>query len=110
MGVVNILKTLAQSSGPSLTGILAGHGHFWVAFVVAGSLKAAYDIMLLTFFGGKVDSRKGRPVGASSDSNDESSDRLTQDPSESIPEASAAGQSFTRIQAVVDTERDHSLR
>jgi hypothetical protein len=54
MGVVDILKTLAQSSGPSLTGILAGHDRFWVAFVVAGSLKAAYDLMLLAFFGGKV--------------------------------------------------------
>jgi hypothetical protein len=57
MGVVNILKTLAQSSGPSITGILAGRDHFWVAFVVAGSLKAAYDLMLLAFFGGKVQPR-----------------------------------------------------
>jgi predicted phosphoribosyltransferase len=59
MGVVNILKTLAQSTGPSITGILAGRNHFWVAFVVAGSLKAAYDLMLLAFFGGKVHPRKG---------------------------------------------------
>jgi hypothetical protein len=58
MGVVNILKTLAQSSGPSLTGVLAGHDRFWVAFVVAGSLKAAYDLMLLAFFGGRVHARK----------------------------------------------------
>ena len=58
MGVVNILKTLSQSIGPSLTGVLAGHGRFWVAFVVAGSLKAAYDLMLLTFFGGRVHPRK----------------------------------------------------
>jgi hypothetical protein len=58
MGVVNILKTLAQSAGPSVTGILAGHGRFWVAFVVAGSLKAAYDLMLLAFFGGRVNPRK----------------------------------------------------
>jgi hypothetical protein len=59
MGVVNILKTLAQSTGPSVTGILAGRNHFWVAFVVAGSLKAAYDLMLLVFFGGRVHPRKG---------------------------------------------------
>jgi MFS family permease len=59
MGVVNILKTLAQSAGPSVTGILAGHGRFWVAFVAAGSLKAAYDLMLLAFFGGRVNPRKG---------------------------------------------------
>jgi hypothetical protein len=69
MGVVNILKTLAQSSGPSVTGLLAGHGHFWVAFVVAGSLKAAYDVMLLVFFGGKIHPRKNE-----TDEVDESSD------------------------------------
>ncbi|KAF1844739.1 para-aminobenzoate synthase [Cucurbitaria berberidis CBS 394.84] len=62
MGVVNILKTLAQSSGPSITGVLAGHGRFWVAFVVAGSLKAAYDLMLLAFFGGRVQIEKERAV------------------------------------------------
>ncbi|KAF2640869.1 MFS general substrate transporter [Massarina eburnea CBS 473.64] len=54
MGVVNILKTLSQSGGPWMTGLLAGRQHFWVAFVVAGSLKGAYDILLLAFFAGKV--------------------------------------------------------
>ena len=59
MGVVNILKTLSQSSGPSITGVLAGRNHFWVAFVVAGSLKATYDLLLLAFFGGRVETKKG---------------------------------------------------
>lgn len=54
MGIVNILKTLSQSSGPYATGLLAGHGHFWVAFVAAGSLKATYDLLLLAFFAGRV--------------------------------------------------------
>ncbi|KAI4958617.1 hypothetical protein J4E86_004221 [Alternaria arbusti] len=61
MGVVNILKTLSQSSGPSLTGVLAGNDHFWVAFVAAGSLKAAYDLLLLAFFGGRVQPRSEEP-------------------------------------------------
>lgn len=61
MGVVNILKTLSQSSGPTVTGILAGHNHFWVAFVAAGSLKATYDLLLLVFFGGRVQPRKREP-------------------------------------------------
>jgi hypothetical protein len=39
MGVVNVAKSLSQSAGPSVTGVLAGGGKFWVAFVVAGSLK-----------------------------------------------------------------------
>ena len=61
MGVVNILKTLSQSSGPSLTGVLAGNDHFWVAFVAAGSLKATYDLLLLAFFGGRVQPRREEP-------------------------------------------------
>lgn len=54
MGIVNILKTLSQSAGPWATGLLAGHGHFWVAFVTAGSLKGTYDLLLLAFFAGRV--------------------------------------------------------
>ncbi|KAF2136481.1 uncharacterized protein K452DRAFT_292329 [Aplosporella prunicola CBS 121167] len=50
MGIVNVVKTLSQSGGPSLTGVLAGNGRFWVAFVMAGAMKTCYDIGLLTFF------------------------------------------------------------
>ncbi|EON61563.1 hypothetical protein W97_00778 [Coniosporium apollinis CBS 100218] len=50
MGIVNVVKTLSQSGGPLITGILAGWSRFWVAFVAAGALKASYDIGLLTFF------------------------------------------------------------
>lgn len=67
MGVVNVVKTLSQSSGPSLTGHLAGEGRFWVAFVVAGGLKAVYDLLLLGLFGGRVRGRKG---GESEDGGD----------------------------------------
>jgi hypothetical protein len=77
MGVVNILKTLAQSAGPSLTGVLAGHDRFWVAFVVAGSLKAAYDLMLLAFFGGRVQPRKDDVDGMRDDVEDESANHLS---------------------------------
>jgi MFS family permease len=58
MGIVNTLKTLSQSGGPWVTGLLAGHNHFWVAFVAAGSLKATYDFLLLTFFAGRVAPRE----------------------------------------------------
>lgn len=50
MGIVNVVKTLSQSGGPTATGVLAGEGRFWIAFVVAGMLKASYDLGLLTFF------------------------------------------------------------
>lgn len=50
MGVVNVVKTLAQSGGPVVTGWLAGREKFWVAFLVAGGMKAAYDLALLKMF------------------------------------------------------------
>jgi MFS family permease len=50
MGLVNVVKTMAQSLGPTLTGLLADRNLFWVAFVCAGSLKACYDLGLLAVF------------------------------------------------------------
>ncbi|POS71921.1 hypothetical protein DHEL01_v209688 [Diaporthe helianthi] len=50
MGIVNVVKTLSQSGGPTITGIFAGSDRFWIAFVVAGCMKASYDLGLLTFF------------------------------------------------------------
>ena len=52
MGLINVSKTLAQSLGPLITGTLAGSGRFWVAFVVAGTLKASYDLSVLAMFRG----------------------------------------------------------
>ncbi|KAF4635969.1 hypothetical protein G7Y89_g2120 [Cudoniella acicularis] len=50
MGVINVVKTSAQSLGPFITGVLAEHNLFWVAFVAAGSLKATYDLGMLAVF------------------------------------------------------------
>lgn len=50
MGIVNVLKIAAQSGGPSVTGALAGANVFWLAFTLAGSLKASYDVGLLAMF------------------------------------------------------------
>lgn len=50
MGVVNVVKTLSQSGGPVMTGWLAGIGKFWIAFLVAGGLKASYDLAMLKLF------------------------------------------------------------
>ncbi|KAL2067482.1 hypothetical protein VTL71DRAFT_1907 [Oculimacula yallundae] len=52
MGMVNVAKSLGQSSGPFITGVLAGNGRFWVAFVVAGVLKGCYDLGILAVFKG----------------------------------------------------------
>ena len=50
MGVVNVVKTLSQSGGPVATGYLAGMGKFWVAFLIAGGMKASYDLAMLKMF------------------------------------------------------------
>lgn len=52
MGIVNVVKILAQSGGPSVTGFLAKNGLFWVAFLCAGVCKVCYDLGLLTLFVG----------------------------------------------------------
>ncbi|KAM3447228.1 hypothetical protein MY3296_008914 [Beauveria thailandica] len=50
MGAVNVVKTVAQSMGPLITGVLASHKYFWLTFVLAGSLKGTYDLLLLAVF------------------------------------------------------------
>lgn len=50
MGIVNVVKTLSQSLGPVVTGWLSGKGKFWIAFVVAGSGKLVYDVLMLGMF------------------------------------------------------------
>jgi MFS-type transporter involved in bile tolerance (Atg22 family) len=50
MGLVNVVKSTAQSLSPTLTGLLADRKLFWVAFVCAGALKACYDIGMLVLF------------------------------------------------------------
>jgi sugar phosphate permease len=50
MGTINVVKTSAQSLGPFITGLLASNKLFWVAFVMAGSLKATYDLGMLAVF------------------------------------------------------------
>ena len=52
MGTINVVKTSAQSLGPAITGVLADKKLFWIAFVMAGSLKAIYDLGMLAIFAG----------------------------------------------------------
>ena len=50
MGIVVVVKTTAQSLGPLITGVLVDKNLFWIAFILAGSLKACYDIGMLVLF------------------------------------------------------------
>jgi sugar phosphate permease len=59
IGFLNIVRTVAQTLSPLLTGVLVERRLFWVAFVVAGSLKVAYDLGMLAVFGG-FEKRRGR--------------------------------------------------
>ncbi|KAF2093854.1 MFS general substrate transporter [Rhizodiscina lignyota] len=50
MGITAMLRTLASTAGPTLTGLLAENNKFWIAFVVAGALRIAYDLGLFVMF------------------------------------------------------------
>ena len=50
MGITSMLRTLASTTGPFVTGLLAGSDRFWIAFVAAGSLRIAYDLGLFAMF------------------------------------------------------------
>ncbi|KAJ3021235.1 hypothetical protein HKX48_008940 [Thoreauomyces humboldtii] len=72
MGAINVVKTGAQSIGPLITGLLAGRDLFWIALVMAGCLKASYDVgILITFVGHKP--REEEHVEASPPDDDEES-------------------------------------
>ncbi|CAI6099245.1 hypothetical protein V2G26_005773 [Clonostachys chloroleuca] len=50
MGITSTVRTLASTIGPSVTGGLAESNHFWVAYVVGGSLRLLYDLGLWAMF------------------------------------------------------------
>ncbi|KAI0130301.1 major facilitator superfamily domain-containing protein [Xylariales sp. AK1849] len=50
MGITSMLRTLGAMSGPTFTGFLAANQKFWIAFVVAGSCRLAYDLGLYAMF------------------------------------------------------------
>lgn len=49
-GWVNVLKTLAQVIGPTITGFFTLYNIQWICFVISGSLKVAYDVGILATF------------------------------------------------------------
>ena len=50
MGITATIRTLAATTGPTFTGLLAGKNKFWIAFVVAGVCRLAYDFGLYALF------------------------------------------------------------
>lgn len=58
MGIINVIKTMSQSVGPLVTGLLASKGMFGVSFIIAGVLKAVYDLGVLAVFSGHKSQEK----------------------------------------------------
>ena len=50
MGITSMLRTLAAMAGPTVTGLLADNNRFWIAFVIAGACRLAYDFGLYAMF------------------------------------------------------------
>lgn len=51
MGVVNVVKTLGSSLGPTVSGLLASRGQLKWSFVICGAMKLIYDFGILAWFG-----------------------------------------------------------
>ena len=65
MGITSMLRTLAATLGPSITGVLAGNQKFWIAFVAAGVLRLAYDFGLWAMFVNmKINQHEEEPAGS----------------------------------------------
>ncbi|KAF9736239.1 hypothetical protein PMIN04_004897 [Paraphaeosphaeria minitans] len=72
MGITHMLRTLAMSVGPSITGLLAGNGKFFAAFVATGICRVTYDVGLwVLFVNVKVDRRNTEEGEDGRDSVDE---------------------------------------
>ena len=50
MGITGMLRTLTAMAGPTITGFLASSERFWIAFVLAGICRLAYDAGLYILF------------------------------------------------------------
>lgn len=50
MGIVNVVKTLASSTGPTITGFMVANRLFWLVFVISGLLKATFEILRFLLF------------------------------------------------------------
>ena len=82
MGAVNVVKTLSQSLGPLVTGAFAERSLFWLAFVIAGTLKLVYDVLILGMFLGyrTVEERAEDRVNAQRQADEEDIDSAAPPP------------------------------
>jgi MFS family permease len=50
LGITSMVRTLAMSVGPSITGLLSGNGVFWTAFLATGVCRITCDLGLWVLF------------------------------------------------------------
>jgi hypothetical protein len=50
MGTINMVRTVASTGGPLITGYFHDKKMWWATFVLAASLKVLYDLGLLAMF------------------------------------------------------------
>lgn len=50
MGITSMIRTLAATTGPMITGFLAAGDRFWIAFVAGGAFRITYDVGLFIAF------------------------------------------------------------
>jgi hypothetical protein len=77
LGITSMVRTLASTTGPTVTGLLSGNGQFWIAFVAAGTLRLGYDFGLwsmlrhVTLFKHEAKDRVEKTVDSRSSSDEE---------------------------------------
>lgn len=72
MGMINVMKTMSQSVGPIVTGVLAGKDLFGVSLMLAAGSKVIYDLSLLVLFSGHESQKKEAEI----DENEGEEERL----------------------------------
>src|SRR3569833_271823 len=103
MGITGLLRTLASTTGPTVTGILAGNDRFWIAFVAAGALRLAYDLGLFAMFI-NIKLHKHEPVAAPSPDEDLDSLADSDDAQPSAGESRARAGEYAQLQPYSPTE------
>jgi MFS family permease len=79
-GITSTLRALASTIGPYATGVLAGGGKFWIAFVVAGSLRLVYDVgVFVMFINVNLHRHESSKVGQAARGNSSGADAMNED-------------------------------
>jgi MFS family permease len=98
MGITSMVRTLAMSFGPTITGLLSGNDTFWVAFLATSICRVIYDLGLwVLFVNVKVDKDAGREDDVDSVNDDAWDGLLSDSESESSSEGRKNGDVESKV-------------